>query len=678
MPTFLRIWENTRNSKLSDKILCYKMRGVDQMCFELKHKDGLGRIGALETRRGTIETPCLLPVINPIRQKLTPNDLKKAGTSVVITNAFLIHADESTRSKALELGVHKIIGWKGPVMTDSGAFQLMQYGDIEITNEEIIKFQCDIGTDIGIILDVPVAKGTRKDVEVAVHETVKRAKEFEELEKSKNILWVGPIQGGPYIDLVMECARILSKFPFDLHALGSVVPLLEEYSFSTVVEMILATKQHVPVNRPLHLFGAGHPMFFSLAVLLGCDLFDSAAYALFAKKERYLTPHGTYLLENLEYFPCSCPTCSQNEPSDVREMWRDEKEKVLAIHNLYVSFQELNLIKQSIREGTLWRLVSERIAAHPHLINAWKTVFEQKNIQFIERFEPLSKKRALFITRREMLQHPLVLRHCQRMLDNFYVWSDNLLLTRTTQGITSSPGWQTCFVSDIFGVIPLEIQQKYPLLQYEAYKVYKDQESFLRDFLVKNTPFFEEVLIHQSVEAASNLAEAYGCELVESLDVPSIASERYDEFVARSFLVYQFGLEAENAISCPKIRRSKRTGRIGWIYDGDIPMASVRASDFVIIPRIGLAMALHKLLPDQNMRVIIDKTAEPFVREEKSVFTKFVRSAWEGIRCGDEVLVVCETGDLVGTGTAMLSPFEMLHFKRGIAVKTREGLRKEG
>lgn len=646
------------------------------MVFELKHKDGLGRIGSLETRSGIIETPCLLPVINPIRQNITPNELKKAGTSAVITNAFLIHSNEDVRRKALELSVHKVIGWQGPVMTDSGAFQLMQYGDIDITNEMIVKFQCNIRTDVGIILDIPVAKGTREDFERAVQETQKRAKEFKELEKSKQILWVGPIQGGPYIDLVKECARIIGKLPFDLHALGSVVPLLEEYSFSTVVEMIFAAKQQIPINRPLHLFGAGHPMFFGFAVLLGCDLFDSAAYALFAKEERYLTPHGTYLLQNLEYFPCSCPICSKNEPNEVREMSRVEKEKVLAIHNLYVSFQELKLIKQSIREGTLWRLVSERIAAHPHLVNAWKTVFERKHIEFIERFEPLSKKRALFITRKEMLQHPLVVRHRQKMLDDFYVWNDTLLLTRKKHGIIHSPGWQICIVSDVFGLIPLEIRQKYPLLQYKAYKVYIDQEKFLHTFLGKMVSCFKEILIHKSVEAASSLAEAYGCELVETLDSPSITSDRYDEFIARSFLAYQFGLGAENTIVYPKIRRSKRTGRIGWIYDGAIPMASFRARDFVIIPRIELAEALHKLLPNLNMRVVIDNAAEPFVREGKSVFAKFVKSAWDGIRSGDEVLVVNETGELVGTGTALLAPLEMKHFKKGTAVKTREGIEK--
>ncbi|MHA2276699.1 MAG: tRNA guanosine(15) transglycosylase TgtA, partial [Candidatus Kariarchaeaceae archaeon] len=479
------------------------------MLFELKYKDGLGRIGNIETKNGIIETPCFMPVINPLRQIVPPNDLKKTGAETVITNAYLIYSNEEARNNALKCGVHKLIGWNGPVMTDSGAFQLMRYGNLEITNDEIIKFQCDIGTNVGVFLDIPVAKGTRSDFEGAVQETIKRAKEFQELDKGKDILWSGPIQGGPHIDLVKESASTLGLLSFDLHALGSVVPLLEEYSFSKVVEMIFATKKELPINRPLHLFGAGHPMFFSLSVLLGCDLFDSAAYALFAKNQRYLTPHGTYHLKNLEYFPCSCPICSNNNPNDIKEMGRDEREIALAIHNLYVSFKEINLIKQSIREGNLWKLVIERIAAHPNLVDAWKRVFDPQKINYIEQLEPLSKKRAFFITREEILQHPLIIRHKRRVIKNFYPWSRTLLLTRMAQSMGLSPGWQICRVSDIFGVIPLEVQHKYPLIQHESYKVNKNQECFLREFLETHASSFDKILIHSDVEAANNLANEF-------------------------------------------------------------------------------------------------------------------------------------------------------------------------
>ena len=120
------------------------------------------------------------------------------------------------------------------------------------------------------------------------------------------------------------------------------------------------------------------------------------------------------------------------------------------------------------------------------------------------------------------------------------------------------------------------------------------QEEFLGDFLKRHRSSFRQVLIHSSVETADSLVKDYDCELITEMEVPSINSEQHDEYVVRAFLAYQFGLGTENAINSPKIRRSKRTGRIGWIYDGNTPMAAIRASDFMLIPKIELAKALHK------------------------------------------------------------------------------------
>ena len=82
----------------------------------------------------------------------------------------------------------------------------------------------------------------------------------------------------------------------------------------SLADMILTAKKGLPLERPLHLFGAGHPSMFALAVALGCDLFDSAAYALYARENRYMTENGTWRLNDLDYFPCSCPRCSMETP----------------------------------------------------------------------------------------------------------------------------------------------------------------------------------------------------------------------------------------------------------------------------------------------------------------------------------------------------------------------------
>jgi len=77
---------------------------------------------------------------------------------------------------------------------------------------------------------------------------------------------------------------------------------MERYNYPVLIDMIATTKRNLPLDRPLHLFGAGHPMMFSLAVALGCDLFDSASYALYAKDDRYLTTSGTLHINNYHIF----------------------------------------------------------------------------------------------------------------------------------------------------------------------------------------------------------------------------------------------------------------------------------------------------------------------------------------------------------------------------------------
>ena len=117
------------------------------------------------------------------------------------------------------------------------------------------------------------------------------------------------VQGSTFPDLRSKCADELGKMDFELHPIGAVVPLMENYRYKDLVDVVIASVSHLPDSRPRHLMGAGHPMIFALAVAMGCDLFDSAAYILYAEDDRFLTVSGTYKLENLVEMPCSCPVC---------------------------------------------------------------------------------------------------------------------------------------------------------------------------------------------------------------------------------------------------------------------------------------------------------------------------------------------------------------------------------
>ena len=149
------------------------------MKFEIKDRDAAGRICRFITKHGTVTTPNLMPVINPNKMLITPKEMKKLfGTEMVITNSYIIYKDDKHREKALNDGVHKLIDFDGPIMTDSGTFQSYVYGDVNVDPIEIVQFQRDIGSDVGTILDVfGTPDQTKTKAEQGMKETLRRAKQ---------------------------------------------------------------------------------------------------------------------------------------------------------------------------------------------------------------------------------------------------------------------------------------------------------------------------------------------------------------------------------------------------------------------------------------------------------------------------------------------------------------------
>ncbi|OUJ19059.1 Queuine/archaeosine tRNA-ribosyltransferase TGT [Methanonatronarchaeum thermophilum] len=373
------------------------------MDFEIKRKDGAGRIGRIDLGGWRVETPTIMPVINPGILTIPPNEMKEFGAEILITNSYIIYRNENLHEKAVENGVHSLLDFNGPIMTDSGAYQLSVYGDVEVGSKEILGFQNDIESDIHVPLDLPTPPGVswdraKNDLEV----TLKRAREGVEVARNNNSVIAGPIQGSTHLDLRKKSAFEMSKLYFDLYCIGGVVPMMESYDFENLIKAVVASKSCLPFNAPVHLFGAGHPMVFAVAVAFGCDLFDSAAYALFAKRNRYLTNRGTWNVKEMEYLPCSCPACHGRDVNDLMDS------ELLARHNLYATFEELRVVKEAIRRGELLELASERARSHPRLHSALKWGLE--NGDWIEETTPFSKKSAFFYTGEESLYRPEISR----------------------------------------------------------------------------------------------------------------------------------------------------------------------------------------------------------------------------------------------------------------------------
>ena len=458
------------------------------MSFEIKEKDLLGKIGKLKTKTSTVETPLLFPVINPSNQPISSKRLKEVfGCQAIITNSYIIK--KRYKNIPLEMGLHKFLDFDGAIMTDSGAYQILVYGEVEVSQKEIVAYQEGIGSDIATILDIPTGwKVTKEQAEITVAETLRRAKAFFDLKTRDDILWVGPVQGGRHLDLVASSAKEMGKLPFQIHALGSPTEVMENYRYDVLADMILTCRKGIPLERPLHLFGAGHPSMFALAVSLGCDLFDSAAYALYARESRYMTENGTWRLDQMDYFPCSCPQCTSQTPEGLRRKSAKESEIFLAEHNLHVCLAELRRIKQAIRDGRLWEHTEMRLHAHPALLSALKHVRDSED--FLEKLSPTTKSSGFFYFNSVGLARPEIVRHRKRLTERYRRPKNGKVLFLVPQtrnkpfhkapefkkirqlfkrlGYELANQMHVCVYTAPFGVVPLELDEVYPLSQHET------------------------------------------------------------------------------------------------------------------------------------------------------------------------------------------------------------------
>lgn len=632
-----------------------------------------------------------MPVIHPKKQKI---DVKKFDTEIVITNAYLVYKDSELKEKALNKGIHNLINFNGPVMTDSGSFQLSVYGDIDISNKEVIEFQESIKTDIGTSLDIPTAPyETLEKAEEDLKITLERAKEAVEYKEEKNMemLLNSVVQGSTYPELRSYCADELSKLNADLYPIGAVVPLMENYKYKDLVDVVMSSVSHLPDSVPRHLMGAGHPMLFALAVAMGCDLFDSAAYILYAEDDRFLTTRGTYKLENLQEMPCSCEVCSNYTPDDLRNMDKEERTKLIAEHNLSVSFAELRVVRQAIIDGDLMELVEERCRVHPLLLDACRQL--DKYAEDLELYDPRIKKSAFFYTGPESLKRSEVLRHLKK-LHNMDKKRDLVILPKSRKpyskyikksdfGDFYSYGSErdldlenTDFmVLDVpFCLIPLDIDEVYPLSQNESPKINDiDSIEFLENFISEFIEYYDQTLI------SSKVIDFLGiCLYNIHPDSDNVKFIKDDIRKIKAIADYQFGNGVGEFLFSGniKIEKSKKTGKIRHIYDNKVLIANMRASDsYFVLAKEG-AKRLHSFKTFPENRVIVNKDSEPFALEGKSVFSKFVIDCDVNIRSKDEVLIVNENDDLLGFGKSLLNHNEIMDFNTGQAIKTRKGFKK--
>jgi len=612
------------------------------MTFEIKDRDAAGRICKFTTKHGVITTPNLLPVINPNKMIITPKEMKQLfGTEIIITNSYIINKNPELKQTALEEGVHKLLDFDGPIMTDSGTFQSYVYGDIDLDPIEIVKLQRDIGSDIGTILDVfGTPELTKKEAEQGVKETINRARKS--IREKGDMLLACTVQGSIYPKLRKRCASELSNINSDFFPIGGVVPLMENQRYVDMVRCILSSKQGLDPSKPVHLFGAGHPLIFPLAVAL----------------------------------PCCCPVCSKFTASQLKKLEKDEVVLQLAKHNLYVSFAEIKKIRAAISQGCLWELVERRAYSNPSLIQALKELRKTENKKWLEQFDPISKDKALFYTGDHTIHRPLIYRCHTRLLNRYEQHFDTTIIfpegkkpysayySQNIDKILKKQNVNVVIHSNL-GPVPIELDEMYPFAQSVVpANTDVETEEISREIVDE---FLKEknVILWEDRKAITKLASSKEYKI--DLDLMRIS--------AVADLQFGKGTASKLFNGKVKIIKSKKTGKIRNVYCNGKHILSMRAGDGLFTLKIQGAYILHNSFNIPTLRVTVAKDAVPFIREGKSVFAKFVIDCDPSLRPLDECLIVNEEDDLLGVGRTLLNRAEMISFKYGVAVKTRETIK---
>ena len=415
--------------------------------LRVRGRDASARLGVLQTAGRPLRTPAFFPVFNPNKPYVTPREMREDfGFGQLIANSYILCRNPHLKEEALEKGLHSMFDFDGVIMTDSGAYQLFKYGEVEVSNREIIEFQREIGADIGTIIDFPMSsKLSYPKAKEGTEITIRNAEEWAEMrEEIQGTAWLGTVQGSVYEDLVESCGSRIASLGFDYFGAGSIKVALERYDYRAQVEYFLRVRRALPPNRPIHFWGIGHPATFAFFTALGADSFDSAAYAIFAVDGRYMTVGGTLRLQELEEFPCNCPICMGHTPKEVRALPEEERVRVMSKHNLYACAAEMRRVREAIRGGWLWELVQMRARYHPKLLEGLRRAFSSFKEE-LELREPFSKKSGIFYSGEETRLRPEVLRSKE-------------LLARVTEG-------ERFFHSSLFGRVPIGLRYTYPFGQ---------------------------------------------------------------------------------------------------------------------------------------------------------------------------------------------------------------------
>jgi queuine tRNA-ribosyltransferase len=357
--------------------------------------DGAARTGEIHTAHGIVRTPAFMPVGTAATVKaMLPQSVRETGADILLGNTYHLMLRPGAERIARLGGLHRFMAWDGPVLTDSGGFQVMSLSKLRKISEEGVRFRSHIdgteeflsperamqiqallGSDIQMVLDeCPAYPATEADIEKSLALSMRwaeRSKAAFETKEGRGCF--GIVQGGVFPQLRTRSADALVEIGFDGYAVGG---LAVGESQAAMFDTLDATVPHLPADRPRYLMGVGKPDDIAGAVLRGIDMFDCVLPTRSGRNGQAFTWNGPLNLRNAAHAEdsapldpaCRCPACRQFSRAYLHHVVKAQEiiaSMLLTWHNL-VFYQDLmQALRDAMAAGTSAQLAARVFAAYP-------------------------------------------------------------------------------------------------------------------------------------------------------------------------------------------------------------------------------------------------------------------------------------------------------------------------
>jgi queuine tRNA-ribosyltransferase len=344
--------------------------------------NGLARLGTLTTAHGVIDTPQFMPVGTQATVKaLTPGDLRTAGVQVILANTYHLSLRPGHERIARLGGLHRFMSWDGPILTDSGGFQVFSLAHLgrvdddgvtfashldgssqRLTPERAVEIQEALGSDIAMAFDQLVdATLPAAEVAVAMRRTHRWAERCISAHTRADQALFGIVQGGVDAGLRRESVASVAALPFDGIAIGGLSVGETKHQMATTLDVVADALGDDP--RVRYLMGVGSPPDFFTAIERGIDLFDCVLPTRVARTGQLWTSQGRLNLRNARFLDdpdppdsdCGCETCRNHSRAYLAHLFRAEEllaYRLSSLHNVTYTQDLMRRIRSALDDGS--------------------------------------------------------------------------------------------------------------------------------------------------------------------------------------------------------------------------------------------------------------------------------------------------------------------------------------